>query len=296
MPVLDGAYTDPERWQTRLPMPYRMVDEVLTELVDDVLLRRSISETALQELVKPAADSLTGVLMVVPHLERPVPVQLAGAGANSLLATISEGIYAVAFVGGGLWLWDAGTANGEGGPLLLSDVAAGMEPLELLCVVLPQPTAPPLRRRLVLLSAKPHLSAASEPAAAGMEAELHVIDLSPPEQAGGEWRASAVASFRLACSGNVSLSCDGRFCACVLGDGTTSIYHLPLPSPVIAVMEHDRHDAVDPRARGGDVPISRMCGCVRCRYACALYEESVQQYSRQRSRIHTAPKLHLNCI
>ena len=113
------GYDDPDRWHTRLPMPYSMIDELLTEMIDDVLLRRSIADAALSEEAKPEADSVAGAVSVAPPLSRALPEQLAGAGADSLLATLAEGVYAVALTGGGLWLWDAADDGAE--PLHLGD-------------------------------------------------------------------------------------------------------------------------------------------------------------------------------
>ena len=36
-----GPEHDPDRWQAILPQPYRMIDELLAEIIDDVLLGRA---------------------------------------------------------------------------------------------------------------------------------------------------------------------------------------------------------------------------------------------------------------
>ena len=56
-----GPENDPDRWQGVLPQPYRMIDELLGEMIDDVLLSRVLKEAnERREAAKPCADSESG--------------------------------------------------------------------------------------------------------------------------------------------------------------------------------------------------------------------------------------------
>ena len=169
-----------------------------------------------------------------------LPPALVGMDADTLLAPIAEGVYAVALKSGGLFLWDAG---GGSEPQAIGEAAEGLVPCRLTVTPLPPSTAPPARRRVMLLAATPAppVEEGAEPTPCGEEdAQLLVLDLAPPSvknlealQAG--WDVAKVAELRLAAqapAASATLSSDGSFAACVLDSGSVAIYYLPLPLPV----------------------------------------------------------------
>ena len=242
------VFIDPDRWQAALPEPFSFLNEILHETIDDVMLRLHIKEEIAQlEDAKAVPDSEEGVTAVGATLCHALPEALAAAGSDALLEIIADGVVAIALSSGTLWLWDV---VGGAEPVQLGETAAGMAPCVLACAQLPASSGPPPRKRLALLSAKPAVAESAPdglpPPAGAEDAQLLVFDLTPPNPFGGHdagdgraWEGAPVADFKLAAlaPARATLSPDGRFCACALTDASVAVYHLPLPTPVVAPVE-----------------------------------------------------------
>ena len=245
--AIDSATLD--RWQAPLPEPFNFLNELLHGIIDDVLLTASVTEAAAKAAdQKPVPDEEGAAALLSAPISRELPAALAAADSSTLMASVDEGVCAVALADGSLWLWDV--ASGAE-PQALAQAGEGLVPCELAVATLPPSTNPPPRRRLMLLAAKPApppdeeaiAAAAAEglpppaPVAAGPDdAQLIVLDLAPPalNLGGGAWDAVPLASdLRLAAfaPAKACLSSDGRFAACALSDGRVACYHLPLPPP-----------------------------------------------------------------
>lgn len=187
---------DPDRWAAALPQPFRLIDELLREVIDDMLLVASIGEaTQREENVKPLPDSEKGVPLLAAPFRRSLPASLASAGADSLMGTVIEGVYAIALADGSLWLWDVGSGAE---PQSLAE-ASGLVPCEVACTPLPAAQGLPPRQRLAFLAAKPAPEAGATPA--NGDAHLVVYDLNPnmvQTLEGPTWTASTVAEFDVA--------------------------------------------------------------------------------------------------
>ena len=226
-----AAVSDPDRWQAPLPQPFRMLDELLHEIIDDVLLIKD-TEASQQVEVKQVPDNEAGTAAVHAPITLALPPELASAGSGSLMATVVEGVYAFALGDSALWLWDV-ISGSE--PQQLADASAGHVPCELVCV--PQPPTPGVQpmTRLAYLSAKPTPptdGADAAPAAEG-DACLQLFDLCPSSSEGPAWFSTPVCDFKAAAHAPASavLSADGRYVALVLNDGGVTVYHTPLPLP-----------------------------------------------------------------
>ena len=111
-PPLD-AVDDPDRWQPLLPMPYRMVDELLTEMLDEAMFRMHLQAEARRNL-NPAqiVDDESGAAAVSPPLVSvPLPADIARAPVAQL-CHLEDGAVAAALEASeeasaaSLWLWD----------------------------------------------------------------------------------------------------------------------------------------------------------------------------------------------
>ena len=92
-------HIDPDRWQPLLPMPYRIIDELLTELVDATVFSCSLAQPANE--AEQAADDDSGALLSPPSDSLAMPESI---GAPSILATLDEHSLVVG-AAGKLWIW-----------------------------------------------------------------------------------------------------------------------------------------------------------------------------------------------
>ena len=192
-----------DRWQAQLPEPFNFLSSVLEEVIDDVLLTAHINEQLAKAADTKAIPDPDEAAELGPPGNRVLPPALVGMDADTLLAPIAEGVYAVALKSGGLFLWDAG---GGSEPQAIGEAAEGLVPCRLTVTPLPPSTAPPARRRVMLLAATPAppVEEGADPTPCGEEdAQLLVLDLAPPSvknlealQAG--WDVAKVAELRLA--------------------------------------------------------------------------------------------------
>ena len=204
-PALD-AVDAPDRWQPLLPMPYRMVDELLTETLDGAMFLMHLKAEARRKLNPAAAvDDESGATAVPPPLVSvPLPPDLSAAPIR-LLCHLDDGAVAAALEApessgaASLWLWDVEATPQE--PQRVASLAPGLGPCQLLCQPMPASNGGKGRQRLLLLSAT-----AEPPAAEGEErpvppedaARLLVLDVSPSAEEGGDsWEVKTVADLPL---------------------------------------------------------------------------------------------------
>ena len=91
------AHLDPDRWQAALPEPFKMLDEILQDIIDDVLVQAHVREHAARlEHATPLADDEEGAAVLLPTTEVALPAELSNAGADSLMEAVIDGVYAFA--------------------------------------------------------------------------------------------------------------------------------------------------------------------------------------------------------
>lgn len=202
---LDAA-DDPDRWQPLLPMPYRMVDELLTETLDNAMFLMHLKAEARRRL-NPAAlvDDEGGATAVPPPMRSvTLPSDLAAAPIR-LLSHLSGGAVAAALEapegsdGASLWLWDVEAAEHQ--PQQIATLRPGLAPCQLLCQPMPAAAGGKGRQRLVLLSATaepPAAEGGERPSPAEDAARLLVLDVGPSVEEGAGWDVAIVADLPLA--------------------------------------------------------------------------------------------------
>lgn len=184
-----GPEHDPDLWQATLPQPFRMLDELLCEVIDDVLLEAGLREG--KEAVvnaKPVPDSEDGARPLGPPNSCSLPPALP-CHAGGLFAALSEDEFVVALpvppAAKGLYIW---SPSGSNDPQPLEGADASLVPAQLTCVALPASTGPPARTRLLLLATP---GEQSEPVGDSL---LLVLDLAPTTESSG-WEAAELARF-----------------------------------------------------------------------------------------------------
>ena len=239
-PPLD-AVDDPDRWQPLLPMPYRMVDELLTETLDAAMFLMHLKAEARRKL-NPAhiVDDESGATAVSPPLiSVPPPADLATAPIT-LLCHLEDGAVAAALEASeagaaSLWLWDVEATVQEAQQI--ATLAPGLSPCQLLCYPMPAAHGGKGRQRLLLLSATaepPTEEGGERPSPAEDAARLLVIDVGPSFEEGGGWDVITVADLPLrsfaAAHMEAQLAVDVRHLTVSLEDGTLLAYRLPTPT------------------------------------------------------------------
>ena len=203
-PPLD-AVDDPDRWQPLLPMPYRMVDELLTEMLDEAMFRMHLQADARRNL-NPAqiVDDESGAAAVSPPLVSvPLPADIARAPVAQL-CHLEDGAVAAALEASeeasaaSLWLWDVEATVQEAQQV--ATLAPGLRPCQLLCQPMPAAHGGKRRQRLLLLSATaepPTEEGGQRPLPAEDAARLLVLDVGPSVEEGGGWDVLTVADLPL---------------------------------------------------------------------------------------------------
>ena len=240
-PPLDAA-DDPDRWQPLLPMPYRMVDELLTETLDAAMFLMHLKAEARRKL-NPAqiVDDESGAAAVSPPLiSVPLPADL-GTAPITLLCHLDDGAVAAALEAledagaASLWLWDVEATVQEAQQV--ATLAPGLRPCQLLCYPMPAAHGGKGRQRLLLLSATaepPAEEGGERPSPAEDAAKLLVLDVGPSAEEGGGWDVITVADLPLRsfAAGHIEaqLAVDVRHLTISLEDGTLLAYRLPAPT------------------------------------------------------------------
>ena len=242
------APDDPDRWQPLLPMPYRMIDELLTEALDSCMFQVYMKAEAKRNLAPAAViDDESGTPNVRPAQKTALPPALAAAPI-ALLAGAGEGMLAAVLEptaadgAASLWLWDMEAADEE--PQQIGTPRAGLACVQLLALPIPTSYGGSRRQRLVLVCATPEPAqpdpeegATKEAAAPPADDAAQILIVDVGLSASDAWFAQPIAEISVASYATAALqatlSADVCHLALSLSDGTLVAYRLskPLPPP-----------------------------------------------------------------
>jgi hypothetical protein len=249
-----------EHWQPVLPMPFRIIDELLTELIEGTLLRAGLveAEHARRLQLAPTADEEAGYMQVVADHCLSAPAAL-GDLAQALVLQLCDGVMVVACTSdvGRLWLWEEGSQPQELlalppglAPRSIAAVPAGS--MGAACVADGSAT-----RRLLLVAD----TAGGDPAqeAAATRASVHVLDVIPPVSGTrASWRVTPQAEVSAVTphAPSARISDDGGLLACPADAQTIHVYALSAAAKPHRVEEEGKgtpQEASEP-GRGTTVP------------------------------------------
>jgi len=215
----DSTQAALEHWQPVLPMPFRIIDELLGELIDATVLQATLVGAARdqQRKVAPTPDAETDYTDVCAERYMVAPAAL-GDLSRALVMQLSDSVMVVAsaaseVTASKLWLWEHGREPQE-----LLALAGGVAPRSITAVPVGAMGAASIadgsETRRVLLIASSSTGSAS----------LHVIDVTPGDSQ-GPWAVTPQAALAVNTDHPLSarVSEDGRLLACPYtntGEGT----------------------------------------------------------------------------
>lgn len=219
-----------EHWQPVLPMPFRIIDELLTELIDSTLLQAGLVEAEEARLLQLAstADEETGYVQVWAEHYLSTPAAL-GDLTQALVLQLCDGVMVVASMSdvGRLWLWEEGREPQE-----LLALPPGVAPRSIAAVPAGTMGAGSIAdgcetRRLCLVAETGTAGPGGE--AINTTAYVHVLDVTPPPETPAPWLVTLQAEVSAVTphAPSARVSDDGDLLACPADEQTLHVYILP---------------------------------------------------------------------